>query len=261
MPDPERTVLVMCAGGVRSLFAAEGLQQLGYARRALGRRRLQPLEERGPAGRGAARALEPRERERYGRHLLMPEVGEAGQLRLLGAARCCSSAPAASARRRRCTWPRPASATLGIVDDDVVDRSNLQRQILHADARVGTPKVASARADPRGASTRRIERARPTRRALDAPNVERLFAGYDVVVDGSDNFADALPGQRRLREARASPTSTARSSASRARSRSSGRRYPRAPRAVLPLPLPRAAAAGARALAAPRPACSACCRA
>ena len=82
------------------------------------------------------------EYKRYSRHLIMPEVGVDGQRKLKAAQACSASAPAASVRRRRCISPRPASARIGIVDFDVVDVSNLQRQILH-----GTPDVGRSKLD------------------------------------------------------------------------------------------------------------------
>lgn len=184
VPDKSSKVLVMCAGGVRSLFAAEGLQRLGYADVAsvaggFGRWKSEGLPMEVP------RVLAAQDRERYARHLLMPEVGEAGQMRLLegkvlliGAGGLGSPAAMYLAAA--------GVGQLGIVDFDVVDRSNLQRQILHTDASTGTPKVASA--------LRTLSAFNPTVRLvphetrLSSANVEELFAGYDVVVDGSDNF-------------------------------------------------------------------------
>ena len=143
MPDLDRPVLVMCGGGTRSLFAAEDLLRLGYrdVRSVAGgftRWKNEGLPFEVPL------LLDERSRERYSRHLLMPEVGEAGQLRLMtskvmlvGAGGLGSPAALYLAAA--------GVGTLGIVDHDVVDRSNLQRQILHTDARVGTSKVDSAR--------------------------------------------------------------------------------------------------------------------
>jgi molybdopterin/thiamine biosynthesis adenylyltransferase len=177
-------VLVLCAGGARSLFAAEGLRQMGYrdVRSVAGgfnawKNASLPVE--------VPRVLSMAERERYGRHLVIPEVGEEGQARLLDSRVLLVGAgglgsPAAF------YLAAAGVGTLGLVDDDVVDRTNLQRQILHTEARVGTPKVDSAR--------QALEALNPTirvvghRARLDSTNVERLFEGYDVVVDGTDNF-------------------------------------------------------------------------
>ncbi|GMQ90510.1 MAG: molybdopterin-synthase adenylyltransferase MoeB [Gammaproteobacteria bacterium] len=184
VPDMDRTVLVMCGGGARSLFAAEAIKQLGYrdVRSVTGgfarwKNDGQPFE--------VPRMLDADARERYSRHLLMPEVGEAGQLKLidskvlmLGAGGLGSPAAFYLAAA--------GVGTIGVVDDDIVDRSNLQRQILHTDARVGIPKVVSARET--------LEALNPAVKVieyhtrLDSSNVEEIFAGFDVIVDGSDNF-------------------------------------------------------------------------
>ena len=182
--DPSTPVLVMCAGGSRSLFAAEDLRQLGYrdVRSVAGgfdlwKQEGLPVE--------VPRVLNGEERERYGRHLTIPEVGEKGQVRLLeskvllvGAGGLGSPAALYLAAA--------GIGTIGIVDDDVVDRSNLQRQILHADDRVGELKVESAQRTL--AALNPAVEVEAFRERLDSGNVERIFAGYDVVVDGTDNF-------------------------------------------------------------------------
>jgi len=185
IPDLDRTVLVMCAGGTRSLFAARNLQELGYAdvRSVAGGFNAWKREGLPVA---VTRVLTVEERERYGRHLLIPEVGEEGQKKLLeskvflvGAGGLGSPAAYYLAAA--------GVGTLGIVDDDLVDRSNLQRQILHTDDRVGTPKVESARQTLQALNPAVEVIAHEER--LDASNVDRLLEGYDVVVDGSDNFS------------------------------------------------------------------------
>ncbi len=178
-------LLVLCGGGVRSLFAADDLQRLGYTNVVSvdgGYRDWQaaglPCE--------VPEQLDALARQRYARHLAIPEVGEAGQLRLrrarvllIGAGGLGSPAALYLAAA--------GVGTLGIVDDDVVDRSNLQRQILHGEDTIGQPKTESAR--------RTLERLNPDveiraiQRRLTAECVEEVFAGYDVVVDGADNFA------------------------------------------------------------------------
>jgi molybdopterin/thiamine biosynthesis adenylyltransferase/rhodanese-related sulfurtransferase len=185
VPDLDRTVLVMCAGGVRSLFAAEALKQLGYkdVRSIAGgfnrwKNEGMPFE--------IPRVLDATARERYSRHLLMPDVGEAGQLKLLDSKVLLIGAgglgsPAAY------YLTAAGVGTLGLVDHDVVDRSNLQRQILHTESRVGIPKVASAR--------EALEALNPDvniigyETHLESSNVEEIFSNYDIVVDGSDNLA------------------------------------------------------------------------
>ena len=185
VPDRKRTVLVMCGGGSRSLFASHDLRTLGYedVRSVAGgfnawKNEHLPVE--------VPRVLSPAQRERYGRHVLMPEVGEKGQLALLDSKVLVIGAGGLGSP---CALYLAAAGvgTLGIVDMDVVDRSNLQRQILHTDRRTGTSKVESARATLGELNPTIDVRTYETR--LVAANVEEIFAGYDVVVDGSDNFA------------------------------------------------------------------------
>ena len=182
--DPDALIVVMCAGGVRSLFAADGLQQMGYRNvRSLAGGFNRWKQDGLPVE--VPRTLTNAERERYARHLLMPEVGEKGQLKLIDSKVLLVGAgglgsPAAL------YLAAAGVGTLGLVDDDVVDRSNLQRQLLHRDTTVGKPKIESA--------TQTLTELNPAvkvvgyRERLDSSNVERIFAGYDVIVDGSDNF-------------------------------------------------------------------------
>ncbi len=185
VPDLDKTLVVMCAGGARSLFAARDLQELGYTD-------VRSLKGGFNAWKGdglpvqVPRVLNDAERERYGRHLLVPEVGEAGQIRLLeskvlmvGAGGLGSPAALYLAAA--------GVGTLALVDDDVVDRSNLQRQILHTDQRVGDPKVDSAKATLHALNPAIQVITHQAR--LTSDNIDALIAGYDVVVDGSDNFA------------------------------------------------------------------------
>jgi molybdopterin/thiamine biosynthesis adenylyltransferase len=174
----------MCGSGARSLFAAADLARLGYASvcslaGGFTRWKGEGLPVEVPP------TLDAAARERYSRHLLMPEVGEAGQVKLQAAKVLLIGAgglgsPAAY------YLAAAGVGTLGIVDHDVVDRSNLQRQVLHNDARVGTSKVASAR--------QTLEALNPTIKVvgheehLRSANVEDIFSGYDLVVDGCDNF-------------------------------------------------------------------------
>ena len=185
VPDPTKTVVVRCAGGTRSLFAAESLRQLGYTdvRSVTGgfsRWKGGGLPFETP------KILDPLARERYSRHLLLPEVGEQGQLRLLGSKVLLVGAgglgsPAAF------YLAAAGVGTLGIVDHDVVDRSNLQRQILHTESAVGKSKVESAR--------RTLQNLNPDVKViafethLESTNVEQILTGYDVVVDGTDNLS------------------------------------------------------------------------
>ena len=188
VPDLERPLVLMCNGGVRSLFAAEDLKRLGYKHLysmagGFSRWKNEGLPFEVPP------RLDQHARERYARHLMMPEVGEAGQIKLMSSKVLLIGAgglgsPAAL------YLAAAGVGTLGLVDHDVVDRSNLQRQILHTDARIGVAKVASAR--------QTIEALNPSVKVesfeirLDSGNVEQIFAGADVIVDGSDNFPPAI---------------------------------------------------------------------
>jgi sulfur-carrier protein adenylyltransferase/sulfurtransferase len=178
-----REILTICASGQRSLGAARTLHELGYARVASvsgGFRRWQA--EGLPVTRGL---LDADAADRYSRHLLLPEVGAAGQMRL-GNARVALIGAGGLGSPAALYLAAAGVGTLTLVDDDKVDKSNLQRQVLHADARVGMAKTESARQtlaalNPRVRVEMRAERLR-------AANVERLLNGHDVVVDGADNF-------------------------------------------------------------------------
>jgi adenylyltransferase/sulfurtransferase len=185
IPDKSRPLVVYCSVGARSAFATKVLAEMGYE------------DVLNLAGGFAdwkrngfeitiPRVLTPDQRARYSRHLLIPEVGEDGQQRLLDARVLLVGAGGLGS---------PASlylaaagvGTLGIVDADVVDESNLQRQIVHSTDRLGEPKVLSAK--------RTLEALNPDVRVvgyqerLTSENVERILAdGWDVIVDGADNF-------------------------------------------------------------------------
>ncbi|MFC5475188.1 molybdopterin-synthase adenylyltransferase MoeB [Paraherbaspirillum soli] len=184
VPDFAQPLVTMCNGGVRSLFAAEDLRRLGYTqlysmRGGFARWKNEGLPFEIPS------SLDQRARARYARHLMMPEVGEAGQLKLINSKVLLIGAgglgsPAAL------YLAAAGVGTLGIVDHDVVDRSNLQRQILHAEARIGMPKVASARQSLEALNPSVKVQTFETR--LDSSNVEEIFKGFDLIVDGSDNF-------------------------------------------------------------------------
>ena len=184
VPELDRTVLVMCGGGVRSLFAAEDLKRLGYrdVRSVAGgfsRWKNEGLSFEMP------RLLDAEARERYARHLVIPEVGEAGQLKLLDS-RVLLVGAGGLGSPAALYLAAAGVGTLGVVDHDLVDRSNLQRQILHTEDRIGTPKVESARTAIQALNPSVQVVDYPTR--LDSRNVEQIFTGFDVVVDGSDNF-------------------------------------------------------------------------
>ena len=183
--DRDAPLLVLCLGGVRSLFAADGLARLGYTDVRAVRGGFAAWEALGlPVE--TPRTLDAQERERYARHLLMPEVGEAGQAKLL-TSRVLLGGAGGLGSPAAFYLAAAGVGRLTIIDDDVVDRSNLQRQILHTDERVGEPKVESAARTLRALNPGvEIEAIRGR---LDASNVDELVRAHDVVVDGTDNFS------------------------------------------------------------------------
>jgi len=185
VPNLSQQLLVICNGGTRSLFAAEDLRRLGYTdvRSVTGgfdqwKSENRPIE--------LPYVLSQDARERYSRHLLMPEVGEAGQVKLLRS-RVLIVGAGGLGSPAALYLAAAGVGTLGIIDNDRVDRSNLQRQVLHTDERVGTAKVDSARNTLLNLNPALKVEAYDER--LTRENVEDLFARYQMVVDGSDNFA------------------------------------------------------------------------
>lgn len=184
VPDKNAPLVLYCAGGTRSALAAKTLIDMGYTN----------VESANP---GFVRwkdlgfpietppQLSDAQRERYSRHILLPEVGENGQAKLL-ASKVLLLGAGGLGSPAALYLAAAGVGTLGIVDADVVDASNLQRQILHATSRVGTPKVDSAEKalsdlNPDVKIVKHQER-------LTSENADRLFQAYDVVVDGCDNF-------------------------------------------------------------------------
>jgi sulfur-carrier protein adenylyltransferase/sulfurtransferase len=184
-PDTSRPVVVYCSAGNRSAFAAKTLAELGYEDVVSLAGGFTDWKRNGfPVLLQAG--LEAPQRARYSRHLLIPEVGEQGQLKLLDSKILLIGAGGLGS---------PASLYLaaagvgriGIVDADVVDESNLQRQIVHSTESLGEPKVESAR--------RAVEALNPDvevvayKERLTSENIERILAdGWEVIVDGADNF-------------------------------------------------------------------------
>src|SRR5919197_3183037 len=183
--DRDAHVVLYCASGQRSALAADTMQELlGYTNVESMTGGITPWKERG-YDTEAPKTLTKEQRDRYSRHLLLPEVGVEGQQKLLDAKVLLLGAgglgsPAA---------PSLAAAgvgTLGIVDDDAVDLSNLQRQVIHTTERVGEPKVDSA-AETIAQINPDVEVVKHQVR-LDSSNVIELIEPYDIVVDGLDNF-------------------------------------------------------------------------
>ena len=184
-PDKSRPVVLYCAVGARSAFSAKTLSELGYTdvhslAGGIEDWKRDGLELVMP------RTLSPERRARYSRHLLIPEIGEAGQLKLLDSRVLLIGAGGLGS---------PASlylaaagvGTLGLVDADIVDETNLQRQIVHSLDTLGTPKVDSAK--------RTIASLNPDvnvvtyRERLTSENIDRILdEGWDLIVDGADNF-------------------------------------------------------------------------
>jgi molybdopterin/thiamine biosynthesis adenylyltransferase/rhodanese-related sulfurtransferase len=183
VPDPAREVLAICAHGQRSLRAAQALQQRGYTNVvsvAGGTARW--IEEGLPMARAGGDADFY---DRYSRHLRLPEVGEAGQ-RKLESARVVVLGAGGLGSPAALYLAAAGVGALAIADDDVVERSNLQRQILHADDRIGMPKLDSAARALQGLNPRvSIE---GLRERVTSANVDTLLEGADVVLDGADNF-------------------------------------------------------------------------
>ncbi len=181
--DRDTPIVVMCAGGTRSAFAAQTLGQLGYSDVASMDGGFNGWKDAGKPW-STPRTLDSAGRNRYQRHLLLPEVGEDGQLALfdakillLGAGGLGSPAALYLAAA--------GVGTIGIVDMDVVDESNLQRQVIHRLDRVGERKVDSAKAAIEALNPDVTVVAHHARLAAD--NVMDIIEGYDVIVDGADN--------------------------------------------------------------------------
>jgi molybdopterin/thiamine biosynthesis adenylyltransferase/rhodanese-related sulfurtransferase len=184
-PSRETPVVVYCAGGARSAFAAKSLQDLGYENVVSLTGGFTDWKRNGGDVQ-VPRVLSPEQRTRYSRHTLIPEIGVDGQLKLLDARVLLIGAGGLGS---------PASLYLaaagvgriGIIDADIVDETNLQRQIVHSLDTLGTPKVDSAK--------RTLEALNPDvdvrtyRERLTSENIDRILAdGWDLILDGADNF-------------------------------------------------------------------------
>ena len=184
LPDKGQPIVVYCAGGTRSAFAAKALQDLGYEDVVSMAGGFNTWKDEGRDW-SVPRTLDADQRNRYQRHLLLPEVGERGQQKLLeskvlllGAGGLGSPAALYLAAA--------GVGTIGIIDMDVVDASNLQRQVLHNMDRIGERKVDSARKTITAMNPDVTVITYDTR--LGADNILDIIDGYDVIVDGTDNF-------------------------------------------------------------------------
>lgn len=183
-PHPYTPIVLYCASGMRSLLAGYTLKLLGYQKVASMAGGIRAWREKGLPIVQDPR-LTPEQMERYSRHIKLPEVGLEGQIKLLQAKVLLVGAgglgsPAAY------YLAAAGVGTLGVVDSDVVDRSNLQRQILHDMDHIGAPKTESAR--------NRIEKLNPDvqvrtyQTRLNVDNVWEIIQDYDIILDGADNF-------------------------------------------------------------------------
>jgi sulfur-carrier protein adenylyltransferase/sulfurtransferase len=185
LPDKARQVVVYCQSGNRSVFATKTLEELGYENVASLAGGYTDWKRNGFPTQ-LPQSLSPEQRSRYSRHLLIPEVGVEGQTKLLDS-RVLLIGAGGLGSPSSLYLTAAGVGTLGIIDDDRVDASNLQRQIAHSTETLGEWKVDSAK--------RTLEALNPDvtvvtyKERLTSENVERILAdGWDVIVDGADNF-------------------------------------------------------------------------
>lgn len=185
VPDRSRRIILYCASGIRSALAAKTLaEDLGYEDVSSMAGGITLWRDRGlPVV--TPRSLTQEQKERYSRHILVPEIGLEGQMKMLDAKVLLLGAGGLGSPSAL-YLAAAGIGTLGLIDDDVVDASNLQRQVIHNTDRIGVPKTESARLA--------IEALNPDvdvvehHGRLDAGNVIELLSDYDVIVDGADNF-------------------------------------------------------------------------
>jgi molybdopterin/thiamine biosynthesis adenylyltransferase/rhodanese-related sulfurtransferase len=184
LPQHDREIVIYCAGGVRSAFAAKTLQDLGYTDVVSMDGGFGKWKDEGRPW-SAPRTLTADQRNRYQRHLLLPEVGDVGQQKLLDA-RVLMLGAGGLGSPAALYLAAAGVGTIGIIDMDVVDESNLQRQILHNLDRVGDRKVDSAKKTLTLLNPDVDVVTYDTR--MGADNIMDILAGWDIVVDGADNF-------------------------------------------------------------------------
>ena len=183
-PDKSARTILYCRSGNRSAIAAAQLQELGYDNVASMAGGILAWQEQGlPVI--AASGMTPEQRDRYSRHTLLPEVGVDGQIKLLNAKVLLLGAGGLGAPTAL-YLAAAGIGTLGLVDDDVVDASNLQRQVIHNTERIGMPKTESAKVfiEALNPDVKVVEH----RMRLNAENILDVIGDYDIVVDGADNF-------------------------------------------------------------------------
>jgi molybdopterin/thiamine biosynthesis adenylyltransferase/rhodanese-related sulfurtransferase len=182
--ERDREIIVYCAGGVRSALAAKALQQLGYGKVASMAGGFRAWKNAGNSF-SRPRVLSAEQLKRYSRHIMLPEVGEEGQGKLLDAKVLFIGAGGLGSPSGL-YLAAAGVGTMGFVDDDIVDESNLQRQVLHNVERLGMPKVESARKTLQALNPDVRVVGHQTR--MTSENVLDLIADYDLIVDGADNF-------------------------------------------------------------------------
>jgi molybdopterin/thiamine biosynthesis adenylyltransferase/rhodanese-related sulfurtransferase len=182
--DKNAPIVAYCAGGTRSALAAKTLADLGYTNVESANPGFVRWKDLGFPMETPPQLTEA-QRDRYSRHLLLPEVGEVGQAKLL-ASKVLLLGAGGLGSPAALYLAAAGVGTLGIVDSDVVDASNLQRQILHATSRVGQPKVESAATTIRDLNP--DVKVVAFQERLMSDNVDRIFKDYDVIIDGCDNF-------------------------------------------------------------------------
>jgi len=184
IPDTDKEVIVYCAGGVRSLLAARVMREMGYQNVSSMAGGITRWKDTGhPIVRD--RQLTADQLERYSRHFLLSQIGEKGQGKLLDAKVLLIGAGGLGSPSAY-YLAAAGVGTLGLVDADVVDLSNLQRQILHTNDRVGVPKTESARLTLTGLNP--DVNVQTINERLTVENVMDIFSDYDIIVDGCDNF-------------------------------------------------------------------------
>ncbi len=185
VPDRSANVVIYCASGNRSALAAHTLRELlGYENVSSMTGGITLWKDRGYDVE-VPKSLSKEQRERYSRHLLVPEIGLEGQTKLLEAKVLLLGAGGLGSPTAL-YLAAAGVGTLGIVDDDEVDLSNLQRQVIHTTDRIGVPKVDSAEQSVKAINPD-VEVVKYQTR-LDASNIMEIIDGYDVIVDGVDNF-------------------------------------------------------------------------
>lgn len=185
IPDKDTPVVVYCAGGTRSAFAAKSLADLGYTDVASLAGGFNAWKDAGEAW-SQPRTLTTDQKRRYSRHILIPEIGESGQQKLLDS-RVLLIGAGGLGSPAALYLSAAGVGTIGVIDGDEVDDSNLQRQVIHTTDRIGMPKVESARIAMEAVNPDVTVITHDMR--LTKENVLQIFSDYDIIVDGSDNFS------------------------------------------------------------------------